>query len=674
MVTQERRRGAGRRVLLPAQHRRSAPAGQVPARGHVEPDQGRRERSAFWRVQAADLWAVGLVTVGVLLGLALYGAAAGLGGPRGRRPVWAPWSAGPAYLLPVIVAGGCGVLIAERGRRPDHVEHRSPGASVSASCWGCWHLRPGRAGRHLPTFSETAALREAGAASGALVGRPLQLGLGTAGAVVVLVAVVGGGRPRRPGSPWAPSAGGWPRRVRHRPGRPRRWGAEADSPPVPYRTRPSKAGSRPVGVHRPSPRTCPDRRRSTSRQRHPEPERREARRPSRRSSPIPSRSRRTRRLPPGAAPAPGDWALPPMALLHALQGGSGTTNGSSTQAGEDLVRGAWPRTASRPGWSGAPGRADRHPVRARARAGVKVARVTSLSRDIAYAMASPDVRILAPIPGKSGHRRRGAQPHAPAGRARATSSTPRRPASPRPPTRSRWPMGRDIAGRAVMVNLAEMPHVLISGRHRLREVVVHQLDHHVDPDAQRPRRGPADPDRPQAGRARSVRRVAPPAHPGRRRPQEGRQRAGLGGQGDGTPLRPAGRERVRDITGYNQLVDDGLVAAPPNDRRRIRDTAAKALGEDHPAVDGEDELDEPRARAAPAVHPRGGRRAQRPDDGGRPRRRGLHRAHRPDGPGRRHPPGHRHPAAFGRRDHRASSRPTSRAAWPSRSPPWRTAG
>jgi len=93
-------------------------------------------------------------------------------------------------------------------------------------------------------------------------------------------------------------------------------------------------------------------------------------------------------------------------------------------------------------------------------AGVKVARVTSLSKDIAYAMASPDVRILAPIPGKSAigvevpNRRRQlvalgdilASPEA----ARATHPL-------------EVALGRDIAGRAVVANLAEMPHVLVSG-------------------------------------------------------------------------------------------------------------------------------------------------------------------------------------------------------------------
>jgi S-DNA-T family DNA segregation ATPase FtsK/SpoIIIE len=93
-------------------------------------------------------------------------------------------------------------------------------------------------------------------------------------------------------------------------------------------------------------------------------------------------------------------------------------------------------------------------------AGVKVARVTSLSKDIAYAMASPDVRILAPIPGKSAigvevpNRRRQlvalgdilASPEA----AKATHPL-------------EVALGRDIAGRAVIANLAEMPHVLVSG-------------------------------------------------------------------------------------------------------------------------------------------------------------------------------------------------------------------
>jgi len=92
--------------------------------------------------------------------------------------------------------------------------------------------------------------------------------------------------------------------------------------------------------------------------------------------------------------------------------------------------------------------------------GVKVSRVTNLHKDIAYAMASPDVRILAPIPGRSAI---GVEvPNKQRelvwlGDILATDEA----------QRARHPLevalGRDIAGRPVMTNLAEMPHVLIAG-------------------------------------------------------------------------------------------------------------------------------------------------------------------------------------------------------------------
>ncbi len=92
--------------------------------------------------------------------------------------------------------------------------------------------------------------------------------------------------------------------------------------------------------------------------------------------------------------------------------------------------------------------------------GVKVARVTSLQRDIAYAMAATDVRILAPIPGKSAigvevpnHTRQlvslGDLLLAPEA---ATATGPLDVA-----------IGKDIAGDAVFLDLATTPHVLIAG-------------------------------------------------------------------------------------------------------------------------------------------------------------------------------------------------------------------
>jgi S-DNA-T family DNA segregation ATPase FtsK/SpoIIIE len=92
--------------------------------------------------------------------------------------------------------------------------------------------------------------------------------------------------------------------------------------------------------------------------------------------------------------------------------------------------------------------------------GVKVARVTSLAKDIAYAMASPDVRILAPIPGRSAI---GVEvPNV--NRQLVTLGDVLASEEAR---RARHPLevglGRDIAGRTVMANLAEMPHLLIAG-------------------------------------------------------------------------------------------------------------------------------------------------------------------------------------------------------------------
>ncbi|HVM02771.1 MAG TPA: DNA translocase FtsK, partial [Acidimicrobiales bacterium] len=92
--------------------------------------------------------------------------------------------------------------------------------------------------------------------------------------------------------------------------------------------------------------------------------------------------------------------------------------------------------------------------------GVKVARVTSLQKDIAYAMAAPDIRLLAPIPGRSAI---GVEvPNV----TRQLVTLGDVLASPEAQP-ARHPLevalGRDIAGRAVIESLAAMPHILIAG-------------------------------------------------------------------------------------------------------------------------------------------------------------------------------------------------------------------
>jgi S-DNA-T family DNA segregation ATPase FtsK/SpoIIIE len=92
--------------------------------------------------------------------------------------------------------------------------------------------------------------------------------------------------------------------------------------------------------------------------------------------------------------------------------------------------------------------------------GVKVARVTSLHRDIAYAMATPDVRILAPIPGRQAI---GVE----VANLRRQLVTVGDILGSEEARKADHPLevaiGRDIMGRAVLANLATMPHLLIAG-------------------------------------------------------------------------------------------------------------------------------------------------------------------------------------------------------------------
>jgi S-DNA-T family DNA segregation ATPase FtsK/SpoIIIE len=181
----------------------------------------------------------------------------------------------------------------------------------------------------------------------------------------------------------------------------------------------------------------------------------------------PKKSSATPRATTGASPSGadtgggakvGDWELPPLALLRRtgeqvidrkqVEARGRTLQESLASHGVDttLVGMTVGPTVTR--------------YELELAAGVKVARVTSLQRDIAYAMAATDVRILAPIPGRSAigvevpnHERQLVA----LGDLMVSAEAQ---AAQHP---LEVAIGKDIAGRSVFLNLATTPHMLIAG-------------------------------------------------------------------------------------------------------------------------------------------------------------------------------------------------------------------
>jgi S-DNA-T family DNA segregation ATPase FtsK/SpoIIIE len=418
---------------------------RAPARRSASPDV-----PTIWQRHERDIWIVLLVVAGLLAGLAEMGAL-GPAGHQMSRALALAFGVG-RMVLPVILLG-LGVALIWGKIEVDRSRLGWGVALGLLSICGLGHLAGGQPTLH----AGVKALAHAGGWLGVLAGGGLDRTLGVAGALVVLLAVLVVATIVTTGIGLRALAAGTAALLRALGGRLARWwtarpksdesylgDAEGDDDAATTKQRRKKV--KPEHVPVPEPFVYEDE--------YPDEVVAEYEAQVAPTVVVPMAS-----LVRGKAPLmSGEWELPPSSLLQRTKEQK-QDRSATDAAGDELVTalGAHGVETTLVGYRVGPTvtlfELELGP-------GVKVSSVTSLNKDIAYAMASPDVRILAPIPGRSAigvevpNRQRTLVA---LGDLLAADEAI---AAKHPLD---VPLGRDISGKTVVVNLGEMPHVLISG-------------------------------------------------------------------------------------------------------------------------------------------------------------------------------------------------------------------
>ncbi|HEY7563885.1 MAG TPA: DNA translocase FtsK 4TM domain-containing protein [Acidimicrobiia bacterium] len=384
---------------------------------------GHRIRDHLGR-QADDVWGVSLI----VLALVMFLGFAGLAGPFGQavaagtRYLFGLWR----YLFPIAMFGLGVMLVAGK---PRHGAGRTATGAATAffGSLAMFHLLTGA----VPLMGDLELVKARGGAVGALIAFPVKRVLGTWGAFVVLGAIMGMGvllMARVTVRELALGVRDVGRALRH-------FARSAVAAPSPATTRVvPRHLSPPTPAEPQSPVATIT------------------------AEPTPKRRKETKRTSTKPAVDATGYRLPPLEMLatgggeeqsrKALEDTAAQLEDTLRQHGVDaqLTKIVPGPTVTRYEIELAPG--------------VKVNRVSSLSHDIAYALATPDVRLLVPIPGKSAigveipNRRR---------RLVTLGDVLRSPEAAAAAHPLNVGLGVDISGRARMLNLSELPHVLIAG-------------------------------------------------------------------------------------------------------------------------------------------------------------------------------------------------------------------